>query len=203
MSSVFTPLDHETHPFSLKTSTSIQEWCGHVYIQTNAERRKYRVTSHSYFQEEADQEYTIPKGYTEDDVWNRIRIAPETLPEGEIKMVPGAQYARLKHRELKQYRATAEKSTIEHDGKTLVSYNIEYPDLSRTLIIYYAPQFPHTIEYFEETYPSGFGETGDPLTSKAEKTHRIMSTYWQKNGVEDAALRRQLGLPVPERVGEH
>ncbi|HNE28393.1 MAG TPA: hypothetical protein PLW66_04460, partial [Saprospiraceae bacterium] len=35
MQSVFTPLDAARHPFTLKTSTTVQDWCGQVFAQMN------------------------------------------------------------------------------------------------------------------------------------------------------------------------
>jgi len=59
MSSVFTPVKNEDYPSTLKVSTSSQEWCGHTYLQVNHENEAYRVTGHSYFESEADQETII------------------------------------------------------------------------------------------------------------------------------------------------
>ncbi|MEL6484568.1 MAG: septum formation inhibitor Maf, partial [Bacteroidota bacterium] len=47
MSSTFYPVHDNQH--ALKTSLSIQEWCGHIYSQLN-NREQFEFTSHSYFE---------------------------------------------------------------------------------------------------------------------------------------------------------
>ncbi|MCR4289919.1 MAG: hypothetical protein NUV86_06635, partial [Candidatus Scalindua sp.] len=86
MKSVFTPIPSEKQPFSktLKVSTTRQDWCGHVYLQYNLEGDHYKVKQYSYFEKEGDKTVTIPSVHLEDEIWTRIRIAPETLPLGEI-----------------------------------------------------------------------------------------------------------------------
>ena len=61
MTSIFAPLDVQKYPLPLKISSSIQEWCGHVYAQMNLAENEYRVRMHSYF--EKDFPYRIQKWY--------------------------------------------------------------------------------------------------------------------------------------------
>ena len=57
MNSTFYPVADNQH--AVKVSTSVQEWCGHVYSQLN-NRDKFEIKSHSYFEGEADQELSLP-----------------------------------------------------------------------------------------------------------------------------------------------
>lgn len=57
--------------------------------------------SHSYFESEADQSFQLEKNILENELWNKIRIDPKSLPVGKVKVVPSLEYVRLSHKELK------------------------------------------------------------------------------------------------------
>lgn len=187
MQSSFFPLEKRKH--ALKVSASIQEWCGQVYMQLN-NRNSYIINSHSYFAGEADQELSLPKTYLENEIWNQLRIDPDLLPSGEIKMIPSFEFIRLKHKEIKAYQAIAGISAED----SLKVFSLEYPDLRRKLKIYFRPEFPYEIEKWQETYKSGFGKNAKSLTTTAEKMARIKSAYWTKNSNNDLSLRKRLQL---------
>ena len=187
MQSSFYPLNGEQH--ALKVSASIQEWCGQVYTQLN-NRKKYEIISHSYFQGENDQTFGLKKTALENEVWNRLRIDPDALPVGKLKMIPSFEYLRLSHKELKAYEVNAEFYTIDD----LNIYKLEYPDLNRVLKIYFGRNFPFTIEKWEESYTSGFGENAKLLTTKAVKKQLIKSDYWNKNSNKNLPLRDKLEI---------
>lgn len=66
MQSVFYPLANNQH--ALKISCSVQEWCGHVYTQLN-NRSEFEVVSHSYFEGEADEDFSMGKAILENELW--------------------------------------------------------------------------------------------------------------------------------------
>lgn len=187
MQSTFYPLNGQLH--ALKVSASIQEWCGQVYTQLN-NRDQFEITSHSYFQDEADQNLSIEKVHLENEVWTRLRIEHGELPVGDIKMVPSFEYLRLSHKPIKAYNAFGEYYTMED----LNIYSLEYPELNRTLEIYFSRTFPYTIEKWEESYPSGFGDHAKILTTKAVKKELIKTDYWNKNSNNNLPLRQKLDL---------
>ncbi|MCH4823291.1 septum formation inhibitor Maf [Gramella lutea] len=187
MQSSFYPLDGTEH--ALKVSASIQEWCGQVYTQLN-NRNNFEVTSHSYFQGEADLDFSLEKTYLENEIWNVLRIDPDSVPVGNFKMIPSLEYLRLSHKEIKAYAATGEFYTIENFN----IYTLEYPELERVLKIYFSRGFPYSIEKWEESYPSGFGENVEILTSKAVKKAQIKTDYWNKNSNKNLPLRQKLEL---------
>lgn len=187
MTSTFYPVLKKEH--AIKVSNSVQEWCGHVYAQLN-NRNAFEVTAHSYFESEADQNFSLEKNYLEDEIWTQIRLSPESLPTGTLKMIPSMEYIRLKHKPFKAYSVNA---SIEKKETTSV-YLLEYPELDRTLKIEFVNSFPYHIEQWEETFSSGFGAGAKSLTTKAVKKNRIKSPYWQKNANEDVHLRDSLGL---------
>ncbi len=183
MQSTFYPVTNNQH--AIKISASVQEWCGQAYSQIN-NRNDFEVMSHSYFQGEADQAFSIEKTWTENELWTKLRIDPKSLPTGSLNIVPSLEYARLAHMDIKSYNANAELK----NG----AYTVTYPDLNRTLKINFNPKFPHEILGWEETMASGFGASTKILTTKATKLVLIKSDYWTKNGNSDENLRAKLKL---------
>ena len=163
----------------------MQEWCGHQYAQIN-NRVNFEVTSHSYFEGEADANFSLNKDILENELWTLLRIDPNELPTGNISVIPDLEMIRMKHVPLKAYDAKA--------TKTATSYTLEYPDLKRSLTINFSASFPYTIESWEETFVSGFGPRAKSLTTKATRMKSIQSAYWGKNSNADEYLREELGL---------
>jgi hypothetical protein len=188
MTSVFTPVDYKNLR-TLKVTSSSQEWCGHTFTQMNLRNNKYDVLVRSYFQDESDQNFDISQAWLEDELWTRIRLAPETLPTGNVEIVPGLQFVRLWHKNAKPAKASA--SLTQQGNQKL--YTIDYPELKRQLKIRFESNFPHEIVSWEETQPGGFGGSA-PLTTKATKTKSILLDYWNHNGNEDSRFRKELGL---------
>ncbi len=183
MTSTFYPVFKERH--ALKVSQSMQEWCGHQYAQIN-NRSEFEVKSHSYFEGEADKNFSIPKATLENELWAQLRINPKGLPTGTFKAIPDVEFTRMKHVPLKAYEV---KGIL-----TATSYTLEYPKLNRSLTINFSGTFPYTIEGWEETFKSGFGSRAKELTTKATRMKTIKSAYWGKNSNADAGLRKDLGL---------
>jgi hypothetical protein len=192
MTSVFTPVDRRAHPRTLKTATSSQEWCGMTYVQLNLRGERYELTGHSYFENEADQSYALPAALLEDEIWTLVRITPESLPVGDVRLIPGALASRLRHRPL---RVEVAKASLGPGASADLSrYAIEYPESKRTLSIEFRKAFPHEIASFEETYLDGFGSRAKVLTTRGEKTHLLRTAYWKHNANSDLPLRTKLGL---------
>ncbi|MHC4138499.1 MAG: septum formation inhibitor Maf [Planctomycetota bacterium] len=197
MKSVFTPIPAKKQQLSktLKVSTTRQDWCGHVYLQYNLEDDHYKVKQYSYFEKEGDRTVMVPSTYLEDGIWTRIRIAPETLPLGKIKMVPGSFFTTLHMISLGAEDALAElTNSREGDRGEVSQYTVTYPSLGRTLSIRFNQNFPHDILSWSETCQSGSGEDAEVLTTKARRTHAVMIDYWNKHSVKDIELRKELGL---------
>ncbi len=187
MSSTFYPVYDNQH--AIKTSLSVQEWCGHVYSQLN-NREKFEFTSHSYFEGEADQQLSLEKSILENEIWTKIRINPKNLPVGDISVIPSLEYARLRHQEMKAYNAKAHISSKE--GST--TYTLSYPELERTLTINFTSDFPFSIESWTEEFKSGFGSNAKTMTTSAVKIKTLKTAYWGQNDNKDLILRDSLGL---------
>ena len=116
MTSVFTPLDTARYPQSLKVTTSMQEWCGHIFQQFNLRDNRYKVQGYSYFEDEGDSKYELEAVHMEDDFWTRLRLSPELLPTGKIKIIPGTYFARLRHVKSKVEEALASREVWKKSG---------------------------------------------------------------------------------------
>ena len=58
----------------MKVTCSSQEWCGHTFTQLE-HKGKYHITSHSYFESEGEQKFSVEEALLEDDVWSKIRLS--------------------------------------------------------------------------------------------------------------------------------
>ena len=175
MQSTFYPVSNNKH--AIKVSSSIQEWCGHVYAQLNT-KDQFEIMSHSYFESEADENFKLEKAILENELWAQLRINPKSLPIGDLQIIPSFEYTRLRHKPTKAYNAAA---TLANN-----SYSITYPELNRTLTINFNSDFPHEILSWKESIGN--------KTTKATKLKTIKSAYWNKNGSKDEFLRDTLQL---------
>jgi hypothetical protein len=195
MTSIFTPLDIENKN-TLKVTSSVQEWCGHTFMQLNYRDKKYKGMLHSYFQNEGDQEFQLADAVLEDEIWAKIRLNPQLLPTGGISIIPGLQYQRLLHTKPEVAKAIAFLETISDPSiseNELFIYRVIYQNLPRSLEIKFEQDFPYEIVAWEEKNLSS-KDPGDGLITRAVKTHLIQIDYWNKNSVEDKVLLRELGL---------
>ncbi len=181
MSSTFFPLNRESH--AIKVVNSSQEWCGQRYTQLN-NRDGFQITEHSYIEGEADRAFRLSENILEDELWTRLRIAPDQLPTGSQDVIPSLEYLRLNHKKIKAYPAQI--------TKTDSTYTIRYPNLARTLIIEYQPVFPYTVDGWQETIP--LGPDQKPQTSTAVRLKTLKTPYWKRNSAKFTFLRDSLGL---------
>jgi hypothetical protein len=132
---------------------------------------------------------TIPEATLEDGLWAQIRIDPSRIREGEQEIVPALDYVRMRHKALRAYPAkvtrTAKTETDLVDYPVM-ALEVGYPALSRTLIIYYEPDFPYIIQAWEENV--------GPQRTTAVRTHAIIDDYWNHSAAGDGAYRDALGL---------
>lgn len=198
MMSVFTPVVGRSHP--LKITVSSQEWCGQAFTQLNRKDNSYQVKLYSYFEKEGDQENKFPVGtLLEDDIWTMIRLHPDQLPTGQIRIIPGLLTQRLTHEPIEIDEATASLSDAWQfpaglaDTTNLKVYTIHYPKQKRTLKIYFKRSFPHLIPAWEESYPDG--KEKKMLTTTAIMKKTIMLDYWNHNSNNDLLWRDSLMLP--------
>ncbi|WP_246516292.1 septum formation inhibitor Maf [Aequorivita echinoideorum] len=186
MTSTFNPIATANH--ALKVSNSVQEWCGHVYMQLN-NRANFEVMSHSYFAKEADENFKLKKTWLENEIWNLVRINPAELPTGDVMVIPSFEYLRLHHKDISEHNAFASVK----QGDSLTSYTLNYPDLQRQLTLFFRNVFPYEIEKWEEVNAAHPSDTTRLITT-ATKIKRMRTDYWNKNKSEHTTLRDTLGL---------
>ncbi len=197
MTSVFTPVDLKNHPQTLKVTLSSQDWCGHTFTQLNYKDNAYQYQLLSYFETEGDVGKRIEPALLEDELFNRIRMNPDLLPTGKIKMLPSTTFSRLKHKAFGQLDAVITRTKYDGSdftGDNLMVYQVKYPEVDRTLEIIYEAREPYAIAGWKDSYPSAFDE--QMRTTVATRTNTLMIPYWQDNALENTAMRKDLGLEV-------
>ncbi len=182
MTSAFKPMDSYEDQRVMKIATSIQEWCGHTYMQINHRSSKYEVLQRSYFESEGDQEYRVDDAYTEEEIFLTVRINPAQLPLGRVELLPATLSTRLFHTSYKPLSALA---SAKKEGN-IWTYRVDYQDVNRKLEIQFEAAYPWRIlQWSEET---GRGKT------VAKRMEELKIDYWSHNQPMDEQLRTQLRL---------
>lgn len=184
MSSTFLPVYSQEN--ALKITTSVQEWCGHVYMQLNKRNNGYNIASHSYFMTEGDTTLTLPDVVTEDQLLSQLRFGPDKMPQGDFQLLPSTVFLRLKHVEIAPVQATASLTNTVAG----IEYKISMPTLDRTVSYITEKEFPYRILKWTDTYKDG----ADYLETTAILKKTIQSAYWNKNSNSDESLRATLRL---------
>jgi hypothetical protein len=184
MESVFTPTDLGQEAHTLKTTVSVQDWCGQIFMQLNFKNNKYKLQELSYFEKPSDKLSSLDGVLLEDDIMNRLRISPESIPTGEIRIIPSLFFARLRHQSVLPARASI---SFSEDKKKQRICKITYPELKRTLEIWFDQDFPHKIQGWQE-------KSEDKLVSAGALKKTLQTEYWQKNAEKFRYLRDSLGL---------
>ncbi len=182
MQSSFFPLKGEKK-HALKTTASIQEWCGQTFMQLN-NKKNFEIDIKSYFASEGDQKLSLQKNILENELWNLIRMhGDKHLPEGEINCIPSFEFLRLKHKKAQSYKATA--SLKKEDSLNI--FTLTYPELKRTLKISFQHLFPYIIENWSEEITPHQPTIAKRITTK-------LLPYWNQNSNKFTHLRSELGL---------
>jgi hypothetical protein len=196
MLSVFTPVSKNGNEKTVKADCSSQEWCGHTFSQLSLKGSSYNWQLHSYFEKEGEYDKKIDAVLLEDELWNRIRIKPSTLPQGKVSLIPGLLWQRLSHSQMQKEEAVlslSKSDTFFIKDSSARLYTIHYPAAQRTLQIYFQPDFPHQILGWQEIYPDGFGNK-KMLTTKAIRKNSIWLDYWKHNSISDSTYLDSLQL---------
>ena len=183
MSSVFTPVDVQKEGKSLKSTFSAQDWCGHSFQQINLRKKDYQLQLNSYFESEGDATRTFRADLLEEELMNRLRIDPGSIPQGEVDLIPSAFFSRLLHVEQKPRRARIQFEESEATTQCIV----EYLHLNRTVRINFETTFPHRILSWSE-------ENNGQVMVEAKLKQTLKSPYWSQHDNDDIGLRDSLLL---------
>ncbi len=198
MQSIFTPiLFSQTKASTYKVTTTVQDWCGHVFSQLNLQKEFYKGTVFSYFEKEGDKQFYLKKALLEEELWMKIRINPKALPEGEFECIPSSLTSTIRHMTPKVLKAKATLSIEKVDKQSLYRYTIEYLFIPRKLSIYFTQGFPYHIISWEEIQELSFRKKKILAKTKAVRTHALMLDYWNHNSLKDEKIRSKLGLKSP------
>lgn len=195
----------------IKVSFSAQEWCGHRWSQSLWDHRAVRISDHSYFDGEADQELVLDRPFDESVgveagsadllfLWAR-GVAGPFIEEGrslELEMMMPLQDLALGHRSPRfvpvVLSRAVEKEIIEVPAGSFncVLHTAEF-EVSSTAADAWSNQgvwkfwveqsFPHRLVRWEK--PSG--ERGDLVGSKR-------MAYWELNAASGIQALDELGL---------
>jgi len=180
----------------VKVSFSAQEWCGHVFAHLLFGNKEIDLTSHSYFDGEADQQQKLnlpTGGISEDALFHWARgLASPVLKPGEsmkIKLLRSLAHSRLNHQPLQWVDAT-----LHFDPKPttvpVAAGTFEVDRLTCTLAngmswtFYIDRKDPYRMIVQWETSE---GEKGSLIKSK-----RL--PYWKLNDNGDESILSQIGL---------
>lgn len=186
--SVFHPLVDKADNKALKVTTSVQEWCGHVYMQANRRDGVTKTEVRSYFENEEGNSYEEKSSVLlEDEVWTMLRINPGQLPVGQTEMIQGSLASRFGH--FKPIAAPVVTQWRAGGSKDSLVYEIFYKKSGRKLAIEISNGSPYSILGWSEE-----GEKG--LLSSGKLKKRIENVdYWNYNDEKSGKkLRKKLGL---------
>lgn len=183
MSSTYNPIDFGRYPHCLRLTASSQDWSDQTFLQM--QWKDYRYETHLYPPPEAkdNKEIILVNTWLEDEIWNKIRLAPHQLPMGKIEMVPSAIYLRLSNARLKVYKA----ETSIQDLDNHYEYSIVYPELKRKISVSFEKAFPYRILDWKETV-----DHKETITATVLKT--IQSDYWNLTTGDDKSIRDSLRI---------
>ncbi len=190
-----TPVNGRPAGAVTKVSFSSQEWCGQIYAQILLDAGTARLTTHSYFDGEADQARTlaVPDGALSGDallLWARGFAAPSLAPgeRRDVTLVRSLRAARMSHQPVETLRATlardagtsrvtapagtfeVERRRVEIDGGAQWTIDVEAAE-------------PHRVVQWE--------------TSDGERASLLASDrleYWKMHAEKDLPALSRLGL---------
>lgn len=185
MLSVFTPVYDEVR--SPKLSASVTEWCGQAFTQLNFKNGNYHSKEFSYFESEGDTESKI-NAMAEEEIFNLIRLNPDLVPMGNLKLIPSLIFQRFAHIPLKSEQATISMKEL---GSNQGEIEVVYDEIGRKFSVRFQQFFPYEILSFTETWTKANGQ--QEVTAATRSTMQLMD-YWNKNEKVFEPLRKDLGL---------
>ena len=195
MTSVFSVIDAERHPFTLKKlSLSAQEWCGHVFEEVHFEEHNLAGKINSYFAQEGRQVYTLDASTTidsEDHLLILIReLKGEFMQAGEqrtMKLLPSLWYFRINHTTRTLQNTTLAKGmvtarTVAGTEYKTIPWTWKYANIEKT--VWVEQRYPHRILAWQDNQ----GNSGELLKTLREP-------YWNQQHNTDQTKRQLLRIP--------
>ena len=178
-----------------KVTHSMQEWCGHTWVQLVFDRDRARYELRSYFDGEADQDRTLEApadALTEDTLmlWARELAGPFLAPGSSTTrpLLDGATRQRIEHRapqwrQAKLHRADTVESVEVAAGRFAVQER--WVEVEGEVVWRFAVEVvaPHRLVRWE----NAMGQRGELVA-----TQRL--PYWQLNGPDGRGALESIGL---------
>lgn len=150
ISTAIMPLNSTLYPHAISIISSLQSKDGIDFLSFQPEPKSYLFTGRNSTVPEKEIHKITEKGNLEDEIWAKIRMNPDGLPQGEIEMIPSLGYWNKVHKSPSAQEVKAELKEIE-GTKKLKMYLLDYAELKRKLNIIFEADFPFQIMEFRET----------------------------------------------------
>ncbi len=172
---------------TLAASASLHRWTGHSWADAEASADGLRLRTKSAGAASIT-ESDAGDAWTEDELFHRIRLAPDSFPSRRVRLVPGmvalctggsqpvAGWAELR---------------VEPAGEGEKKLVVEYVASPRRLEIRFEAAFPHGILGWREEVPIA----GGVEVVEAKRTHTRMLAWWKMTARSHESLRAAIGLP--------
>ncbi|MDZ7899765.1 MAG: hypothetical protein U5N85_17295 [Arcicella sp.] len=149
-STVITPLNTPRYAHALSIISSSQSNDGTDFLSLQHEPKSYLFVGRNSTEQEKEIHRVTEKGNLEDEIWTKIRMNPDALPQGEFEMIPSLGYWNKTHESPNAQEVKAELKSEEGNPKLKI-YSLDYPEIKRKLDITFGVNPPYRIYKFEET----------------------------------------------------
>ena len=110
---VLIPLNSLLYPHAMSIVSSSQSNDGTDYLSFQPEPKSYLFVGRNSIEPEKEIHKSTEKGNLEDEIWAKIRMNPNALPQGEIEMIPSLGYWNKIHKSPSVQEVKAELKDIE------------------------------------------------------------------------------------------
>lgn len=149
-STVLLPLNSTLYSHALSIVSSSQSNDGTDFLYFQPKPKSYLFVGRNSIKPEKEIHKITEKGNLEDEIWAKIRMNPDALPQGEIEIIPSLGYWNKIHKSPSTQEVKAELKDIERTKKLKI-YSLDYPELKRKLAIIFEAVSPYQIVEFRET----------------------------------------------------
>jgi hypothetical protein len=149
-STAITPLNTPLYSHALSIISSSQSNAGTDFLSFQPAPKSYLFVGRNSVEPEKEIHKVTEKGNLEDEIWVKIRLNPDALPQGETEMIPSLGYWNKVRKSPSAQEVKAELKSMENNPKLKI-YSLDYPDLKRKLEIIFEANFPYQIIEFSET----------------------------------------------------
>jgi hypothetical protein len=145
-----TPLNTPVYPHAVAITSSTQSNDISDFSSFQPQPKSYLFSSRNSQNPEKETQNISEKIHLEDEIWAKIRMNPDALPQGEFEMIPSLGYWNKTHESPNPQEVRAALKSVEGNPKLKI-YSFDYVDLKRKFDIIFEVNFPFQIIEFKET----------------------------------------------------